>query len=296
MIMCRWSAKVGRVPRPTASQKSGPRGSVATMSEYTGTMSRPLPGRVGVQPAQIVLSEAERPVLFESGECPLLLGLASNGVDGAALLEVAVDAFACRASTHDVDGLVHGVAHGAHGVDPVPTRESAVGGCEQRRTPSTVATGGPKAGDLALQDDDAQRRVRQGQRMGRPQAGKAGADYADVDLEILVESATVRQGERDPLPPQGEPCVLGSRSGSRRYIRRHALASTSRSVDAMKSISSCPQMSGGDNWTTGSPRSSARQMSPASKSAPERKPRNSRSDSSSSNERRVSLSLTSSIP
>ena len=71
---------------------------------------------------------------------------------------------------------------------------------------------------------------------------------------------------------------------------------TSRSVAAMKSISSCPQISGGESWTTGSPRSSARQIKPASKRAPDRKPRSSFSDSSSSKERRVSLSLTSSIP
>ena len=37
----------------------------------------------------------------------------------------------------------------------------------------------------------------------------------------------------------------------RRYSRRHASVSTSRSVEAMKSISSWPQMSGGDSWTTG---------------------------------------------
>jgi hypothetical protein len=52
-------------------------------------------------------------------------------------------------------------------------------------------------------------------------------------------------------------------------------------------------ISGGASWTTGSPRSSARQYRPASKRALERKPRSSRSLSSSSNVSRVALSLTS---
>jgi hypothetical protein len=74
----------------------------------------------------------------------------------------------------------------------MPTCESAVGRRKQRRTPSTVATGGSKAGNLALEDGDAKRRVRHRKRMGRPQPGEAGADDADVDLEILGESGTCR--------------------------------------------------------------------------------------------------------
>ena len=63
----------------------------------------------------------------------------------------------------------------------------------------------------------------------------------------------------------------------------------------MKSNSSCPATSGGEIWTTGSPRSSARQISPRSKSFGERNPRSSSSHSSSEKLARVSLSLTSSI-
>lgn len=53
-------------------------------------------------------------------------------------------------------------------------------------------------------------------------------------------------------------------------IRRHASVRTSCNVSTMKSISVWPQMSGGESWMTGSPRSSARQISPASNSAPDR--------------------------
>ena len=64
----------------------------------------------------------------------------------------------------------------------------------------------------------------------------------------------------------------------------------------MRSKCSWSQMSGGADCTTGSPRSSARQIRPASKRAPERKPLRSRSDSSSSKVSLVPLSLTSSMP
>ena len=49
----------------------------------------------------------------------------------------------------------------------------------------------------------------------------------------------------------------------------------------MPSNSSGPATSDGDSWITGSPRSSARQMSPSSSSRFERKPRMSHSHSSS---------------
>ena len=47
----------------------------------------------------------------------------------------------------------------------------------------------------------------------------------------------------------------------------------------MKSISALPQMSGGATWTTGSPRSSERQISPRRNSSGDTKPRSRRSAS-----------------
>ena len=77
--------------------------------------------------------------------------------------------------------------------------------------------------------------------------------------------AAARHDGRGPPP-------LRSRSSSTSSVRTrcHASESTSRRVSTMKSISVWPQMSGGESWTTGSPRSSARQISPASNSAPDR--------------------------
>src|SRR5262249_53351072 len=77
-------------------------------------------------------------------------------------------------------------------------------------------------------------------------------------------------------------------------MRCQASARTSPRIPTISENSSSPATSGGEIWTTGSPRSSARQMSPCSKSRGERNPRRSVSDSSWSNVSRVSLSFTSS--
>ena len=152
---------------------------------------------------------------------------------------------------------------------------------EQRRAPAAVAPGRTEARHLALEHGDPQRGVGQQQRRGRPQPGEPGADDADVDVEVLGERGARRQRDRDGLPPEGEALVARCRPRSLHPPPR--LGQTPRgSVEAMKSISSWPQISGGDSCTTGSPRSSARQIRPASNSAPDRKPRSRRSDSSSS--------------
>src|SRR5204863_5786720 len=77
-------------------------------------------------------------------------------------------------------------------------------------------------------------------------------------------------------------------------IRLQAWVRTSPRIPTISPNSCGPATSGGEICTTGSPRSSARQIRPCSNSAGERKPRRSVSDSSSLNVSRVSLSLTSS--
>ena len=200
-------------------------------------------------------------------------------------------------AAHDVHGLLHGPAHGAHRVAPVLAGQRGVGGGEERRAPAAVATRRAEAGHLALHHRDAQRGVGQHQRVRRPQAGEARRPTMQTSTSrSSVRAGRGAQRDRHGLPPQGEPLVArGPRPGALQPAPRLG-AGTSRSVACMKSISSWPQMSGGDSWITGSPRSSARQISPASNRAPDRKPRSRRSDSSSSKERRVSLSFTSSIP
>ena len=62
MIMWRWSAKVVRFPSPARAQNAALRGSVATMREYTGTISRSWPGRVGVQASVARTTKSARTV------------------------------------------------------------------------------------------------------------------------------------------------------------------------------------------------------------------------------------------
>src|SRR5207253_8646182 len=90
--------------------------------------------------------------------------------------------------------------------------------------------------------------------------------------------------------------VLGCQADGSGQSRSVARDSTSRSFCSISSKCCWSQISGGASWTTGSPRSSARQYSPASNSALDRNPRSSRSDSSSSKVSLVALSLTSSMP
>ena len=227
-----------------------------------------LVGLFGTEPAQVVLAHAQRARLVHLGQRSQPLRLAAHEVHRATLGELAVDALARRAGADDVDGLLERPAHRPHGVEPVSAGQRRVRRREQRRAPAAVASRRPEARHLTLDDRDAQCRVGQRQRVGRPEAREAGADDADVDLEILGEGRTRRQRDRHRLPPQREPLV--PRGGPPGYILRHASESTSRSVEAMKSNSSWPQISGGESCTTGSPRSSARQINPASNNAPDR--------------------------
>ena len=94
---------------------------------------------------------------------------------------------------------------------------------------------------------------------------------------------------RVPMVP-GAPRIATRDSGPARTDRvggttaeilSQASERTSRRIASISSNCSVSAISGGESWITGSPRSSARQIRPRLKSAPERKPRSSCSDSSS---------------
>ena len=116
------------------------------------------------------------------------------------------------------------------------------------------------------------------QRAGRPHPGATPLLSPVRDLAVLHA-----QNRQVPGVRRSEVLLglgRGRRAGSARSRRTRGW----------------PTISGGASWMTGSPRSSARQYRPASNSALDRKPRSSRSDSSSSNVSLVALSLTSSMP
>ena len=112
--------------------------------------------------------------------------------------------------------------------------------------------------------------------MSRVSAGRGGSGAGTASHH--------RDSRRYPVPSPSPPPSPSRRRG-RSYILRHASLSTSRSVEAMKSISSCPA----DERRGELHHGVASVVGPADQSgveeAPERNPRSSRSDSSSSNER-----------
>ena len=133
---------------------------------------------------------------------------------------------------------------------------------EQRRAPAAVAARGAEPHHVPLDHGDAQPGIGLGQVVGRPQAGEATTHHGHVHVEVAGQRRPDLQGIREPVPPQGEPSVPLARGRAQSCF--HASVSTDRRMEVMISNSSGPQVSGGASCTTGSPRSSARQISPAS--------------------------------
>ena len=106
------------------------------------------------------------------------------------------------------------------------------------------------------------RRVRLREVERRPQPGEPTAHHRHVDIDVAGQGRPDPDRSGEPVPPQGEPSVVLARR--RTQICFHASVSTERRMEVITSNSSSPQVSGGANWTTGSPRSSARQIRPAS--------------------------------
>jgi hypothetical protein len=150
-----------------------------------------------------------------------------------------------------------------------------------------IATGGTLAGQPRCLGGTARRRA-DGPRPGGPRRrGPVRRGLQRAAGPAALTSAAGYPGRR----------VHGAAvQQNKRQIRAHASVSTARRICSISLKCSWPQISGGDSWITGSPRSSARQTSPASNRACDRKPRSSRSDSSSVNVSRVALSRTSSMP
>src|SRR5205823_5770793 len=154
---------------------------------------------------------------------------------------------------------------------PVPVQKAAV--------PSAR----PLTAQGRLQHGNARRRLELPHCERGPEPCIAAADDRNVDVELGLERR-LRLGLRRLLKPPGRQCS----------IRSQASSSTSPRILTSSSNSASPATSGGEIWITGSPRSSARQISPRSKSPGERNSRSSRSPSTSENVSRVSLFLTSS--
>ena len=241
------------------------------------------------QPAQVLFAETERPGLRYLVGGPGHLGPVAGSHERPRFGEAAVDAFSRSHPAHFVHAGLHGPAHGSGGVGAVVASDAGVGGREQGGTPSPVAPRGPKPRHLLLQHGDAGARGRLQDVVRRPQSRKTGAYHGHVDVDVGPERRPGVDGTGQAVPPQGQgpeallsgPAELpgaelpgaelvGAERPGAAQIRCQASDRTRRRTSTIKSISAWPQMRGGDSCTTGSPRSSARQMRPASNRAPDR--------------------------
>jgi hypothetical protein len=109
---------------------------------------------------------------------------------------------------------------------------------------------------------------------GVAQRGSGPGTIAELVVAMLgdsPEAATARRISAEiatmPAPDEVAADLVGLVGYN--YILVQASLSTCRSTCSISSNSACPQISGGATWTTGSPRSSARQYSPFSNSAPD---------------------------
>ena len=91
---------------------------------------------------------------------------------------------------------------GARGLRAVALAQHAGGDREPGIAPPAVAARGAEAGDLPLDDRDAQRRVAAQEVVGRPEPGVPGAHDRDVDVDRAVESRPRRQIVAARLQPE----------------------------------------------------------------------------------------------
>ena len=195
---------------------------------------------------------------------PLELHPGAGQDDGAAVGEVALDVLGLDHVAHLVDGGPMALAHGRPGSRAArPGRAAGLGHGEQGRAPPAVAARRAEARPRRARAT-AMRSVGSacGQVVGRPQAGETAPDDRHVDARRRRAAVVGCRGAREPVPPEREPSVVLARW--RAQICFHASVNTVRRMEVITSNSSSPQMRGGASCTTGSPRSSARQIRPAS--------------------------------
>ena len=150
---------------------------------------------------------------------PLQLGRVPGDGQGAALVEVAVDPLGCGHPAHLGDGLDEeplqadgSLTAAVHGHPPQRRGE-------ERGAPAAVASGGPVAGDLLVDDHDPKARVGDGEVVGRPQPGVAGADDRDIDVGVAGEGRPRGEVFVERVVPQAEAAVLG-RGHRRQYAAK----------------------------------------------------------------------------
>ena len=137
-------------------------------------------------------------------------GLVRPARDGqlASTSPVDVEVLGCRDVPDLIDGRVHGRVRAAGRIVAVEALEPRERDVHPRRAPAAVAAGRAEAGDVAFQQDDAQRRVGLQEVVGGPEPRVAGAEDGHVGVGRSVEGGPRGQVVRARLEPIGDRGIV----------------------------------------------------------------------------------------
>ena len=137
-----------------------------------------------------------------------LLG-AVGEVEHAALVEARRDTLGSGDAADLVDGIEHRALHVDGALAPALLGDRLERGREERRDPAAVAAGCAEAGDLLLDEHDAQRRVELGKVVGGPQRRVPAAHDGDVAIEGAGQRFARLQRLVDEVEPHAAAAVAG---------------------------------------------------------------------------------------
>ena len=197
-------------------------------------------------------------VVLDVGAAPGDLGGIAGDDERSALGVVAGDVLLGGDPTELVDGVAQRGTEVAGAASPILVRDPVERDGVEGRDPAAVAAARAEADVLRLEDAHVEQRV----------AAAAGSTPSRVRCSRRRRWRRRRRRRRRRRPPGPGGCALPpqrpaapaasgrSRGSEVRWTPRRA---RQRSRCSMSSNSAGPMVSGGASWTTGSPRSSARQ-------------------------------------
>ena len=182
--------------------------------------AEPPAGLVGVEQLEVFLAEAPAAGGRDLVARAVELHRRAGQHDRAALAEVAVDALGVGDGPDLVDACLHRAVLRDRPVEAVPLRQPRHRRGEQRRAPATVASAGAEAGDLPLEHDDPQRRVRPREVVRGPEPGVPGSDDRDVRVTVAGQRIPRRPVLVCGVVPEGQRArVSGHRDATPRRTR-----------------------------------------------------------------------------
>ncbi len=116
-------------------------------------------------------------------------------------MEPGIDLLIRTDATDLRDGAIHCRLQLPRGLTAVKAGDGVDPDVQFRRAPPAVASRRPEAGDLSLEDGDAQRRIFLEQVVSGPQSRITGSEDRDIDIDRSVERGTWRQRITRRLEP-----------------------------------------------------------------------------------------------